>query len=118
MFFGKLVASINNPNEATKTSSKTSSKKSVSTVKKNNNIYNTKNKTVYLNTDSINGHSSDNRRLEEMKKLLKKEGWKVVNCGVGSEAHYQRRGEVKNGIWFCLYGGACAGTLKEHCTSS
>ena len=56
-------------------------------------------------------------RMKTMAKLLKKEGWSVTITGVGSEAHWKRRGEVKNGIWFCLYGGACAGTLREHCTS-
>ena len=53
-----------------------------------------------------------------MVKLLKSEGWKVVNCGIGANAHYKKRAEVKKGIWFTLYGGVCAGTLRETATSS
>lgn len=114
-FFGNLTASIENPNQA-KTKTKVSKKKS-KTKKKDSNPYGTKSKTVYLNSDSIDGYSADMGRMQEMKGLLEKEGWSVTITGVGSEAHYERRGDVKDGIWFCLYGGACAGTLREHCTS-
>lgn len=118
VFFGSLNTSISNPNKdnTSKTSSKTSTTKKASKTPAN--PYGTKKKTVYLNTDSISGYSTDMRRMKDMAKILKKNGWNVVITGVGSEAHWKRRGEVKKGIWFCLYGGACAGTLKEHCTSS
>lgn len=119
LFFGDLRASIENSNTVSNVKSKndkTSNKKS-KTSKKVNNIYRTKKKNIYLNTDSISGYSTDMKRMKDMAKILKKDGWNVTIVGVGSEAHYQRRGEVKKGIWFCLYGGACAGTLKEHCTS-
>ena len=123
LFFGDLKTSIENPDNnsaksvKTTANNKTNTKKS-KTSKKAGNIYQTKKKRIYLNTDSISGHSTDMKRMQDMKKILEKNGWKVTITGVGSEAHHQRRGEVKNGLWFCLYGGACAGTLKEHCTSS
>ena len=122
LFFGDLRASIDNPDQNTasiskSSSTKTSKKKNKTKTKANTNIYGTKKKNVYLNTDSINSYSSDMGRMKDMKKILEKNGWKVTITGVGSEAHYEGRGKVKKGIWFCLYGGACAGTLKEHCTS-
>ena len=120
MFFGDLRASVDNPDTSsttTKTAGKsnTGKKSSKTKAKKNTNIYGTKKKNVYLNIDSINGHSSDMQKMKDISKVLKKNGWNVTITGVGSEAHWKRRGEVKNGIWFCLYGGACAGTLREHC---
>ena len=114
LFFGDFVSSVENPNQAKTNANKTNSK--TSNVKKDN-VYGTRQKNVYLNTDSIDSYSADMGRMQEMKKILEKNGWNVTIAGVGSEAHYERRGEVKNGIWFCLYGGACAGTLREHCTS-
>ena len=56
--------------------------------------------------------------MEDMKKLLKKEGWEVHIMGIGPSTHYDRRSECKKGIWFTLYGGFCAGTLKEQCESN
>lgn len=117
-FFGDLRTSISNPNSETVNVKKNPSQKVSNTKTKTSNVYNTKKKNVYINTDSINGHSSDMKKMNDIAKILRKQGWKVKVVGVGSEAHYQRRGEVKKGIWFCLYGGACAGTLREHCTSS
>ena len=113
-FFGDLTTSVDNPTQSTASNS---GKNKTSNKTKGNNIYNTQKKIVYLNTDSITGYSSDMKRMEDMKKILKKNGWEVHIVGVGAEAHYKRRNEVKKGIWFCLYGGLCAGTLKEHCTS-
>lgn len=125
VFFGDLSGMISNPNQSTtssvkksKKSSKNNTSKKSKTATKTSNPYGTKKKNVYLNIDSIDGYSSDMKKMNDMKKLLKKEGWNVTITGVGSEAHWKQRGNVKNGIWFCLYGGACAGTLKEHCTSS
>lgn len=121
-FFGNLSSMINNPNTSTTTTStgKSTAKntKKSKTTKNKSNPYGTKKKRIYLNTDSITSYTVDMKRMKDMKTLLEKQGWKVVITGVGAEAHWKRRGEVKNGIWFCLYGGACAGTLKEHCTSS
>jgi len=121
--FGNLRASIDNPNQSTTTSNtnaktnnaknKTSKKQSV-TNKKNNNIYGTKKKVVWLNIDWITGQSSDYGKMNTIKSVLQKNGWEVHIAGWGSESHYQRRAECKNGIWFCLYGGACGGTLREH----
>lgn len=120
VFFGNLTGMISNPNQSTTkiSTGKSNTGKKSSTATKTSNPYGTKKKNVYLNIDSINGHSSDMKKMNDMKKILKKNGWKVTVVGVGSEAHWKQRAKVKNGIWFCLYGGACAGTLKEHCTSS
>ena len=123
VFFGPIESEISNPNESTSsTTAKTSNKvqntgkKAVST-NKNTNVYNTKKKVVYLNIDTIDGKSSDMKKLTDMKKILTKNGWKVVICGVGPSTHYTRRAEVKQGIWFVLCGGYCAGSLKELCNN-
>ena len=119
-FFGDLTTSIDNPNQSSsssKSSSKSSTKKS-STASKTSNPYGTKNKVIYLSSDTIKGKSADLKVMQDMKSLLQKQGWKVIICGVGPSTHYDRRAECKKGIWFTLYGGYCAGTLREACTSS
>lgn len=115
-FFGTNITSISNPIQSKATKSSGSSSSS-STVTNKNNPYGTKSKTVYLNIDSIDGDSSDNKKMTDMAAILRKNGWSVTICGVGNWTHYARRAEVKNGIWFTLYGGACAGTLYETCTN-
>ena len=123
-FFGSITAMIgsdsktNTSTGASSNAKNTVKKKTSNTKSKTSNVYGTKKKNIYLNTDSITGYSSDMKRMKDMKKLLEKHGWNVHITGVGAEAHWKQRDKVKNGIWFCLYGGACAGTLKEHCTSS
>lgn len=115
--FGSLATSIDNPNTSTTTTNSVSDKRATSSTKTSN-IYGTKKKVVYLSIDDINNKTSDRKKLTDMAKLLKKQGWKTKIMGVGPSTHYARRNEIKKGIWFCLYGGACAGTLREHCTSS
>lgn len=129
-FFGNITTSISNPNDAnltikgssgnTSTANKTSSAstKKATTPNKNKNVYGTKKKVVHLNMDYINSKSSDYAVMNSMKSILKKNGWTVKIAGWGPNSHYKNRGKVKKGIWFCLYGGACAGTLREHATSS
>lgn len=120
VFFGNLGTSIDNPNQSTSTSSSsgnTSTKKSTS-ASKTSNPYGTKKKVVYLSIDNINTKSSDLKVMQDMKALLQKQGWSVTICGVGPSTHYKRRAECKKGVWFTLYGGYCAGTLREACTSS
>lgn len=77
------------------------------------NPYGTKKNIVYLNSDLIHGYSQDMKVLKQISSLLKKAGFKTKICGVGPSEHYNQRDKVKNGIWFCIYGGACASTLKE-----
>ena len=114
-FFGNLYSFIDNTSTSKK---KTTSKKQSTTTVNSDNPYGTKNKVVYMNIDSIDGYSSDQNKMDKMCDLLKKQGWECHTCGVGSESHYERRGEVHGGIWFTLYGGACAGTLYETCTNN
>ena len=114
-FFGNVTTSISDPVQKSatkKTSNAVKNKNNSATVNKDN-PYGTKRKVVYMNIDLIDGYSSDQNKMDKMCDLLKKHGWECHTCGVGSESHHQRRGEVYNGIWFTLYGGACAGTLRE-----
>ena len=117
-FFGNLYSFIDNTSTSTAKSNKNTSKKQSTTNVNSNNPYGTKNKVVYMNIDSIDGYSSDQNKMNKMCDLLKIQGWECHTCGVGSESHYERRGEVRGGIWFTLYGGACAGTLYETCTNN
>lgn len=115
-FFGTVTTSISDPVQKSatkKTSNAVKNKNNTASVNKDN-PYGTKKKVVYMNIDVIeDGGHSEQDRMNKMCDLLKKHGWECHTCGVGSESHYQRRGEVYNGIWFTLYGGACAGTLRE-----
>lgn len=118
-FFGTLTTSISDPVQ------KSASKKNSNAVKNKNNTgainsdnpYGTKRKVVYMNIDLIDGYSSDQNKMNRLCDILHKHGWECHTCGVGSESHYERRGEVNNGIWLTLYGGACAGTLRETATN-
>ena len=120
-FFGNVATSISDPVQKSatkKTSNAVKNKNNTASVNKDN-PYGTKKKVVYMNIDVIedDGHSEQDR-MNKMCDLLKKHGWECHTCGVGNWSHYERRGEVHNGIWFTLYGGACAGTLYETCTNN
>lgn len=113
-FFGNLDASISNPNQSSSSNGKTTSSQKQSTTKTNtNNPYNTKNKAVEISSDNINGKSTDKARLNKIAKLLKKNGWKVTNHGVGSNMHSEKHLQIKNGVHFCLMGGVDAGMIRE-----
>jgi hypothetical protein len=118
LFFGWQGASISDPTQKDKNTSNATKKTTTTANVNSDNPYGTKNKIVYMNIDSIDGYSSDQGKMDKMCDLLKKQGWECHTCGVGSESHYERRGEVNGGIWFTLYGGACAGTLREAATSA
>ncbi|WP_292748136.1 hypothetical protein, partial [Methanobrevibacter sp.] len=117
-FFGNLTTTIDNPNKTTAT--KTSSSKTVSSKKSTN----TKQKegsgiTVFMNIDNIHSKSRDMKLMKDIGKYLKKRGYKVEIGGIGPSYHYSQINRVKkNGIYMCIYGGACAGTLKEHWSSN
>ena len=120
-FFGNFTTSISDPVQKSatkKTSNAVKNKNNTASVNKDN-PYGTKKKVVYMNIDVIedDGHSEQDR-MNKMCDLLKKHGWECHTCGVGNWSHYERRGEVYGGIWFTLYGGACAGTLYETCTNN
>ena len=115
--FGNLYTSIDNPNQSTTSSSKTgktnSTSKKSTTKTKTNNPYNTKKKEVWLNSDNINGKSSDRKFMEDVAKILRKNGWKTKIIGVGPNTHTEGYMGPKNGIWFCIYGGADGAVFRE-----
>jgi hypothetical protein len=122
-FFGNITDMISNPNQQTTTTAKTStaktSAKKSTTTNNTKNPYGTKKKVVWLNSDNIYGKTADKKFLNDIAKILKKNGWKTkVITPIGPSAHYTKRGKVKNGIWFTVYGGVCAGTLRETANNS
>ena len=110
--FGNNGASISNPNKSTTNTSKTNN--STTTAKKNNgNPYKTKKKVVWLNSDNILGKTADKNFMNDIAKLLKKQGWTTKVVGVGPNFHTEKYMGPKNGVWFCIYGGADAAVFKE-----
>ena len=72
-----------------------------------------------MNIDNIHSKSADMKLMKDIGKYLKKRGYKVEIGGIGPGYHYSQINRVKkNGIYMCIYGGACAGTLKEHWSSN
>ena len=115
-FFGDLRTTVANPNTSQAstggTSTSNTSKKSTSTKNKNN-PYGTKKKVVWLNSDNILGKSADKKFMNDIAKLLKKQGWKTKVGGVGPNFHTEKYMGPKDGVWFCIYGGADAAVFKE-----
>ena len=115
--FGNLYTSIENPNQATSSSSNkgknNSAGKKSTTKTKTTNPYNTKKKEVWLNSDNIHGKSSDRKFLEDVAKILRKNGWKTKIVGIGPNTHTEGYMGPKNGIWFCIYGGADGAVYRE-----
>ncbi len=113
VIFGDNGASISNPASA-KVTAVSKKSASTSTKKISGNPYNTKKKKVYLNSDNIRGKSTDRKFLKDIGKLLKKQGWSYKIIGVGPNTHtetYARK--YKNGVWFCVYGGADGAVFRE-----
>ena len=116
-FFGNLTTTVNNPNNTSTTTTKTTK-----TVKKTS----TKSKkkegsgiTVFMNCDNIYGKTKDMKLMKDIAKYLKKRGYKVEIGGIGPSYHYSQINRVKkNGIYMTIYGGLCAGTLKEQWSSN
>lgn len=74
---------------------------------------------VFMNTDNINSKSKDKKLMNDIAEYLRKRGYSVTVGGIGPSTHYADIGKVKkNGVYFTLYGGLCAGTLKEQCYSN
>jgi methionine-rich copper-binding protein CopC len=71
---------------------------------------------VYITSDNISGRTSDNARITSIINGLKALGIKAYNMGVGPNYHIsvlQSSSVPKNALVIDIYGGACAGTLKE-----
>ena len=116
-FVGTVTSTIQRENsnitiKGEKTSKTTTSKKSTTSNTNNYNPYGKK-KVCWVQSDNINGKSSDLKFINDFAKKLRKKGWKVKVIGVGSNLHSEIYANVKNGIWFCIYGGVCAGTIRE-----
>ena len=120
--FGNLTTVIGNPNQSSSSTNSSSnssrnsssnSNKQSSTKTKTKNPYGTKKKVVWLNSDNIRGKSTDRKFMEDIAKILRKNGWKTKIVGVGPNYHTERYMGPKNGIWFCIYGGADAAVFKE-----
>lgn len=120
-FFGNLSTSIDSSTSNTSTSTSASSsktcKKSTNKTKDNGNPYGTKKK-VWLNSDNINGRSSDMQFMKDVAKILKKNGWKTKIVGIGPNTHTENYMGPKNGIWFCIYGGADGAVFRETVTNN
>jgi len=117
-FFGQNTGSVSNPNQSTQGTSTSGGATSNTNNNSNNNSTPGKGTHVYVNTDNINGKSADRTMLNNIASTLKKQGYKVTVGGVGPGTHYNDINKVKkNGIYFTMYGGRCAGTLKEQCYS-
>ena len=115
-FVGTVTSTIQRENSTTtiKSDKKSNTTSKTSTTSKKN-TYNPygKKKVCWVQSDIINGKSSDLKFLNDFAKKLRKKGWTVKVIGVGSNLHSEIYANVKNGIWFCIYGGACAGTIRE-----
>ena len=115
VFFGDLTTTIENPNNTINTAVKTSSSKKSNNakLKEGNGV------TVFMNIDNIHNKVADKKLMKDIGKYLKKRGYKVEYGGIGPGYHYTQANRVKkNGIYMCIYGGACAATLKEHWTAN
>ena len=109
-YFGDLVTTVDNPNN-------TNTNKSANSNSSNYEAGN--GRTVFMNIDNINSPSSDLKVMQDISGYLNKKGYKTEIGGIGPSYHYSQVNRVKrNGIYMCIYGGACAGTLKEHWESS
>ena len=114
--FGNNGVSISNPNT---TSNASKNSNDTSTAKKNNgNPYNTKKKNVYISSDNIKNKSSDKQFMEDIGKKLKKQGWNYKIVGLGPNFHSEKYAKkYKDGVWFCIYGGADPAVFRE-CTGN
>lgn len=116
VFVGSIMSTIQGENSTTtiKSNKKSTNTSKTSTTSKKN-TYNPygKKKICWIQSDNINGKSSDLKFINDFAKKLRKKGWRVKVIGVGSNLHSEIYANVKNGIWFCIYGGACAGTIRE-----
>lgn len=112
VFFGDMTASVSNPSQNTAAGTATSKKST--TTKNTNNVYNTKKKNVYISSDVIGTKTQDNNFMNDIASKLKKNGWTTKIIGRGPNTHSEKyMKDHKNGVWFCIYGGADAAVFKE-----
>ena len=114
-FFGRVGTSISNPVKQSSTKSTSNAVKSNTTVVNKNNPYGTKNKEVWVNMDEAGNGSADHNYINKVCELLRKNGWKVHNMGVGANIHTlpQYFNQCKNGIWLTIDNGMDPGTIRH-----
>lgn len=116
VFFGEMLSTVSNPNPNTSSTKKTTTTTKKSTTTKNtNNPYNTKKKKCYISSDNIQSKSADKAFMNSIAAKLRKKGWSVKVIGVGSNSHYYPNyaKNCKDGVWFCIFGGADAAVFKQ-----
>lgn len=121
VFFGEMSTSISNPNTSTtKTTTSNASNKKSNTTKNKNNPYNTKKKKVYISSDNISGKTADKKFMNDVAKELRKNGWTTKVIGLGPNSHYYPNysKSCKDGVWFCIFGGADAAVFKQCVTKN
>lgn len=109
-FFGNLSTSMDNPSQST---GKTSSGKTNNDNDKKDNPYNTKKKELELSFDNWKNPKTDQKFVNEVVKLLKKNGWKIKHAKRGSNMHSEKHMSIKNGVHFCIMNGVDAGMIRE-----
>ena len=118
VFFGDLTSSISNPNQNTVNTTATAKKST--TTDNTKNPYNTKKKKVYISSDNINGKTADNKFMQDIANKLGKQGWSTKIIGLGPNSHYypNHAKSCKDGVWFCIFGGADAAVFKQCVTTN
>lgn len=121
VFFGSLVSSVANPEQkTTTTSSSTATSKKSTTTSNTKNPYNTKKKYCYISSDNISNKTADKKFMNDVADKLRKNGWSVKVIGLGPNSHYYPNyaKDCKNGVWFCIFGGADAAVFKQCVTNN
>lgn len=115
VFFGFMSDSSSNPNQGVTTTIK-SDKKTTTSAKKTAskaNPYNNKSKKILLSADG--GSASFKNSIE---KLLKNDGWKVTDLGVGPGTHSTAYNKLSKNyaVNLTIYNGADPATIAEPVT--
>ena len=72
-------------------------------------------KTIVLNSDNIYNPEKDKKFLNDIAKVLRNKGYKViVNTAIGPNAHCNDiKGKYKNSCIFCIFGGVDSGMFVD-----
>ena len=113
-FFGKHYGNISNPNQSTD-----SSVKSAGSAPTTKNPFNDKDKKIMICADG-----GDTGFKDEIKKLLKNDGWSVTDLGIGPDKHSKSYNQINssyavnlviaNGFFFFFVRECITGWLKGH----
>jgi len=70
--------------------------------------------TVVVNSDNIDGKSTDKERIKIVCDALRQAGYTAVESGVGPNWHVTDMRTHKNSYIVCIVGGLCAGTIQDY----